>query len=45
MDSVEKLLKKHDEFESTAFAHDEKIRSLCEHANRLILAGHYDSAR
>ena len=41
---MESLLKKHEDFESTAAAHDEKIRSLCEHANKLIEAGHYDAA-
>ena len=43
VDSVEDLLKKHEEFESTSVAHDEKIRLLSEQANRLIQAGHYDT--
>lgn len=43
MDSVEDLLKKHEEFENTSAAHDEKIRVLSEQANRLIQAGHYDT--
>ena len=43
IDGVEELLKKHEEFEKTAMAHDEKIRALQEQANRLIKAGHYDS--
>lgn len=42
VDTVEDLLKKHEEFESTTVAHDDKIRSLSEQANRLIQAGHYD---
>ena len=43
VDGVEELLKKHEEFEMTAMAHDEKIRALQEQANRLMQAGHYDS--
>ncbi len=43
VDSVDDLMKKHEEFESTSLAHDEKIRLLSEHANRLIQAGHYDT--
>lgn len=43
VDSVEDLLKKHEEFESSSVAHDEKIRLLSEHANRLVQAGHYDT--
>ncbi|XP_065894234.1 spectrin beta chain, non-erythrocytic 1-like isoform X3 [Dysidea avara] len=43
VDGVEELLKKHEEFEKTAMAHDEKIRALQEQANRLMQAGHYDS--
>jgi len=41
---VEDLLKKHEEFENSTIAHDEKIRVLSEQANRLIQAGHYDNA-
>ena len=44
MDGAEVLLKKHEDFEMTAAAHDEKIKALCEQASRLIQAGHYDSA-
>ena len=43
VDGVEVLLKKHEDFEMTAAAHDEKIKALCEQASRLIQAGHYDS--
>ena len=39
------LLKKHEEFEGTSSAHDDRIRSLSEQANKLIHAGHYDTAR
>lgn len=45
MDSVEALLKKHEEFEGTSAAHDDRIRSLSEQANKLIHAGHYDTTR
>ena len=44
VDGAEVLLKKHEDFEMTAAAHDEKIKALCEQASRLIQAGHYDSA-
>lgn len=43
VDGVEVLLKKHEDFEMTAAAHDEKIKALYEQASRLIQAGHYDS--
>ena len=43
VDSVEELLKKHEEFESTSAAHDERIRVLSEQANKLIQSGHYDA--
>ena len=45
VDTVEVLLKKHEEFEGTSSAHDDRIRSLGEQANKLIHAGHYDTAR
>ena len=45
VDSVEVLLKKHEDFESTSVAHDDRIRTLSEQANKLIHAGHYDTAR
>jgi len=45
VDSVETLLKKHEEFEGTSTAHDDRIRSLSEQANKLIHAGHYDTTR
>ena len=45
VDTVEVLLKKHDEFEGTSSAHDDRIRSLSEQANKLIHAGHYDTTR
>ena len=44
VDGAEVLLKKHEDFEMTAAAHDEKIKALCEQASQLIQAGHYDSA-
>ena len=45
VDSVEVLLKKHEDFESTSVAHDDRIRTLSEQANKLIHAGHYDAER
>ena len=45
VDSVEALMKKHNEVESTSTAHDERARALSEQANRLIQAGHYDNTR
>lgn len=44
VDSVEELLKKHEEFESTSTAHDDRIKTLSDQANKLIHAGHYDAA-
>lgn len=43
VDSVEMLLKKHEDFVMSFLTHDEKIKALCEQANRLVQAGHYDS--
>lgn len=45
VDSVEALLKKHEDFESTSVAHDERVRALSEQANKLIHAGHYDATK
>ena len=45
MDSVEALIKKHTDFESTSVAHDERTKALSEQANRLVQAGHYATAR
>ena len=42
---MEVLLKKHEDFESTSGAHDDRIRTLSEQANKLIHAGHYDAER
>ncbi len=33
VDSVESLVKNHEEFDSTAAAHNDKIQSMCEYAN------------
>lgn len=44
VDSVEELMKKHEEFESTSAAHDDRIKALSDQANKLIHAGHYDAA-
>ena len=37
-------MKKHEEFESTSAAHDDRIKALSDQANKLIHAGHYDAA-
>lgn len=37
-------MKKHEEFESTSAAHDDRIKTLSDQANKLIHAGHYDAA-
>lgn len=44
MDSVEELMKSHEEFESGSAAHDDRIKALSDRANKLIHAGHYDAA-
>ena len=44
VDSVEMLLKKHEDFIMSGIPHDEKVKALCEQASRLIQAGHYDSS-
>ena len=36
-------MKKHEEFESTSAAHDDRIKALSDQANKLIHAGHYDA--
>ena len=45
VDSVVELIKKHADFESTAVAHDERIKTLSDQANKLVHSGHYDIAR
>jgi len=43
LDSVESLIKKHDNFEKTLTAHEEKINALDEFARKLVESGHYAS--
>lgn len=45
LDEVELLLKKHNDFEKSLEAQDEKIISLRETAECLARAGHYDEER
>ena len=41
LDSVEALIKKHENFEQSLAAQEEKFKALEESASRLIQAGHY----
>ncbi|XP_049846907.1 spectrin beta chain, non-erythrocytic 1 isoform X2 [Schistocerca gregaria] len=43
LDDVEALIKRHDDFENTLFAQDERLKAFSEMADKLIHAGHYDS--
>lgn len=43
LDAVESLLKKHDNFEKSLAAHEEKIKALDEFARKLVESGHYAS--
>lgn len=43
LDSVESLIKKHDNFEKSVTAHEEKIKALDEFARKLVESGHYAS--
>ncbi|PSN40703.1 hypothetical protein C0J52_13751 [Blattella germanica] len=43
LDDVEALIKRHDDFENTLFAQDERLKAFSELADKLIAAGHYDS--
>lgn len=45
VDEVQVLIRKHEDFEATTQAHDERIKQLNEQANRLIHGGHYDIPR
>ena len=45
VDEVQMLIRKHEDFEATTQAHDERIKQLSEQANRLIHGGHYDIPR
>lgn len=41
LDSVEALIKKHEDFEKSLAAQEEKIKALDEFASKLIEGGHY----
>ncbi len=43
MDSVEALIKKHEDFEKSVEAQEEKIHALNQFAQKLMAAGHYDA--
>ncbi|XP_050686605.1 spectrin alpha chain-like [Eriocheir sinensis] len=43
LDDVEALLKRHDDFENTLMAQDERLRTFSEMADKLITAEHYES--
>lgn len=43
VDDVDALLKRHDEFESTLVAQDDRLNDFYDLADKLIGAGHYDS--
>ena len=43
MDAVEALFKRHEDFENTLQAQDEKVQALDDMADKLIEAGHPDS--
>ncbi|XP_065202026.1 spectrin beta chain, non-erythrocytic 1 isoform X3 [Planococcus citri] len=43
IDDVETLLKRHEDFENTLYAQDERLKLFSEMADKLISAGHYDS--
>lgn len=42
VDDVETLLKRHEDFENTLYAQDERLKLFSEMADKLIDAGHYD---
>jgi len=43
VDDVEALLKRHEDFENSLYAQDERLKTFCEMANKLISANHYDT--
>jgi hypothetical protein len=43
LDEVEALIKRHEDFESTLFAQDERLNAFSDMSDKLINAGHYDS--
>ena len=45
VDEVDVLIRKQEDFEVSCQTHDDKIKELCDQANKLIHAGHYDIPR
>ena len=43
LDDVEALMKRHDDFENTLMAQDERLRAFSEMADKLITAEHYEA--
>ena len=43
LDSVEALLKRHEDFEKSLAAQEEKVKAVGEVASRLLQAGHYSA--
>ncbi|XP_073969406.1 spectrin beta chain, non-erythrocytic 5 kst isoform X2 [Rhodnius prolixus] len=43
IDDVQGLLKRHDDFENTLYAQDDRLKAFSEIADKLIAANHYDS--
>lgn len=42
IDDVETLMKRHEDFENTLYAQDERLKLFSEMADKLINGGHYD---
>ena len=45
LDDVEALQKRHDDFENSLAAQDERLKSFSEAADKLIAAKHYDTKK
>jgi spectrin beta len=43
LDEVEALIKRHEDFESTLIAQDERLKAFSDMCDKLIKAGHYES--
>lgn len=44
IDDVEALLKRHEDFENTLYAQDERLKAFSDLADKFIAAGHNDKA-
>ncbi|XP_050536729.1 spectrin beta chain, non-erythrocytic 5 isoform X2 [Daktulosphaira vitifoliae] len=42
IDDVEALLKRHEDFENSLYAQDDRLKTFCEMANKLVSTDHYD---